>query len=190
MVLSTPGGRNERVVYSGALIPQGVPRYFKGAKRPVITHAAVIGNVTFSRPTQLQVQVDLPPDKIREVKYTESGFPWMSVAGLEYSNELKCWVAQIRPGPRAAIQESEYIYVWRLALMACKATTIQSKSAGISRLGPHRQRLLSGLSRTSPSKSISRAMEGSSPRICFPLATTGVRKASWSGGANWSKATG
>ena len=111
-ILPKPGSPEQRVVYTGSLIPPGAPRYLAGAKRPVITQAMVTGNVTLTRPTQLQVSIDLPPDKIREVNYTESGFPWMSITGLGYNPGLKCWTADIRPGSRATIQESEYIYVW------------------------------------------------------------------------------
>jgi|GEM_PF-900993 len=111
-VLPQPGGLEPRVVYTGSLIPPGAPRYLAGAKRPVITQALVTGNVTLTEPTQLQATMDLPPDKIREVNYTESGFPWMSISGLGYNQGLRCWTADVRPGPRAAIQESEYIYVW------------------------------------------------------------------------------
>ena len=111
-VLPKPGSPEPRVVYTGSLIPRVTPRYLAGAKRPVITQAMVTGNVTLTRPTQLQVSIDLPPDKIREVNYTESGFAWMSISGLGYNQGLKCWTADVRPGPRASIQESEYIYVW------------------------------------------------------------------------------
>lgn len=111
-VLSKPNGVNGRVVYTGSLIPRGAPRYLKGAKPPVITQAVVIGNVTLGRATQLRAKVDLPPEKIREVKYTESGFPWMGISGLGYNNELQCWTADVQPGSRDRIQESEYIYVW------------------------------------------------------------------------------
>jgi hypothetical protein len=78
----------------------------------VITQAVVIGNVTLGRATQLRAEVDLPPEKIREVRYTESGFPWMGISGLGYNSELQCWTAGVQPGPRDRIQESEYIYVW------------------------------------------------------------------------------
>ncbi|MCX5653111.1 MAG: hypothetical protein NTY65_00450 [Planctomycetota bacterium] len=111
-VLSKPHGVKERVVYTRSLIPRTAPRYIQGATRPAITEALVTGNVTLGRSTQLRVKVDLPCEKIREVKYTESGFPWMSISGLGYNRDLKCWTADVRPGPRASIQESEYIYVW------------------------------------------------------------------------------
>jgi hypothetical protein len=100
------------VIYTRSLIPAGPPRYTPGAKRPVITEAKVTGNVTLTKATQLRVKVDYPPDKIREVKYTESGFPWMGIHDLRYNADLDCWTGDVAPGNRAAIQESEYIHVW------------------------------------------------------------------------------
>jgi hypothetical protein len=78
----------------------------------LITQASVAGNVTLGKATQLQVKIDLPPDKVREVKYTESGFPWMGIHDLRYNADLRCWTGDVAPGNRAAIQESEYIHVW------------------------------------------------------------------------------
>lgn len=100
------------VVYTRSLIAPGPLRYIKGAKRPVITEAKVTGNVTLGKATQLQVKIDLSPDKVREVKYTESGFPWMGIHDLRYNADLGCWTGDVAPGNRAAIQESEYVHVW------------------------------------------------------------------------------
>lgn len=111
-VLSKPQGVKERVVYTGSLIPRAAPRYDQGAQGPLITQASVAGNVTLGKATQLQVKIDLPPDKVREVKYTESGFPWMGIHDLRYNADLRCWTGDVAPGNRAAIQESEYIHVW------------------------------------------------------------------------------
>ena len=36
----------------------------------------------------------------------------MGVVALEYCQLLACWVAEVEPGARSAIQESEMIYVW------------------------------------------------------------------------------
>ena len=111
-VLPKPSPALTPVVYTRSLIPPGPPRYIKGAKRPVITDAKVTGNVTLSRPTQLRVRVDVPPEKLRAVNYTESGFGWMGIHALGYDGTLGCWTGQVVPGNRAAIQESEYIHVW------------------------------------------------------------------------------
>ncbi|MCX6872785.1 MAG: hypothetical protein NTW21_03110 [Verrucomicrobia bacterium] len=111
-VLLRPHGVKERVVYTRSLIPRTAPRYIQGAKRPVITQASVTGNVTLGKAIQLQVKIDLPPDKVREVKYTESGFPWMGIHDLRYNADLRCWTGDVAPGNRAAIQESEYVHVW------------------------------------------------------------------------------
>ena len=111
-VLSKPGNVSKRVVYTRPLIRPGLPRHIKGAKHPVITDARVTGNVTLRKSTQLRVKVDLPPEKIRTVTYSHSGFPWMGKVGLKYNKKLQCWVAGVRPGARWRIQESEYIYVW------------------------------------------------------------------------------
>lgn len=111
-VLPAPTRPDAPIVYAGSLVPPPSHRYLKGAKRPLIVHAAATRNVTLNRPTQLRVRVDLPPEKLREVRYSESGFPWMSMGGMSYDRGLGCWVADLPPGPRAAIQESEYVYVW------------------------------------------------------------------------------
>jgi len=111
-VLPGPSRPSRPVVYTRSLIPRGPPRYGKGAKRPVVTEARVTGNVTLGKGTQLRVKIDLPPDVAHEVKYTESGFPWMGIHDLAYNKDLRCWTAEVVPGNRASIQESEYIYVW------------------------------------------------------------------------------
>jgi hypothetical protein len=36
----------------------------------------------------------------------------MGQHGLGYNKAAQCWTARVTPGPRAAIQENEYIYVW------------------------------------------------------------------------------
>ena len=51
---------------------------------------------------------------LQQVIYTHSGFPWMGMIALEYDAALACWVAEIKPGARAAIQENEYVYVWAI----------------------------------------------------------------------------
>lgn len=111
-VLSDVKKVKKPVVYTHSLISKGPPRYVKGAKRPIITEARVTGNVTLKKSTQLRVKVDLPPEKIQTVTYTHSGFPWMGKVGLGYNRKLQCWIANVTPGNRASIQESEYIYVW------------------------------------------------------------------------------
>jgi hypothetical protein len=58
------------------------------------------------------VHVDQPPDALQQVFYTHSGFPWMGIVALAYDPALACWVAEVKPGARAAIQEHETIYVW------------------------------------------------------------------------------
>ena len=63
-VLPKPNHAGKRVVYTKSLVPAGPPRYVKGAKRPVITEAKVMGNVTLTKGTQLRVRVDLPPEKL------------------------------------------------------------------------------------------------------------------------------
>jgi hypothetical protein len=102
------------VVYTRSLIPPGPPRYLRNAKRPVITKASVAGNVAPGKATQLQVTIDLPPDQVQQVLYTESGFPWMGIHGLQYNPDLRCWTGDVTPGNRAAIQESEYLYIWAI----------------------------------------------------------------------------
>ncbi len=112
-VLSKPISINNRpVVYTKPLITPGLPRYIKAAKRPIIIEAWVTSNVTLTKATQLRVKVDLSHEKIHSVTYSHSGFPWMGNVELKYDEELKCWVANVKPGARDSIQESEYIYVW------------------------------------------------------------------------------
>ena len=36
----------------------------------------------------------------------------MSNSSLSYNKELQCWTAEVQPGSRETIQESEYIHVW------------------------------------------------------------------------------
>jgi hypothetical protein len=100
------------VVYTHSLIPPGPPRYRKGGAPPKITHASVTGNVMLTQSTQLRVHVDQPPDALQQVLYTHSGFPWMGIVTLAYDAALACWIAEVKPGARAAIQENELIYVW------------------------------------------------------------------------------
>ncbi|MFN8488037.1 MAG: hypothetical protein U0350_10620 [Caldilineaceae bacterium] len=101
-----------RVVYTHSLIPPRPPRYLKGGAPPKITEAYVTGNVKLTQSTHLHVYVDQPPDALQQVLYSHSGFPWMGIVALTYAPALACWVAEVKPGSRAAIQESEKIYVW------------------------------------------------------------------------------
>lgn len=109
---TTPGEVEGGVVYTRSLIPPGPPRYRKRGAPPKITHASVTGNVTLTRSTQLHVHIDQPPEALQQVLYTHSGFPWMGIIALAYDPALACWVAEVKPGARAAIQENELIYVW------------------------------------------------------------------------------
>ena len=110
-VLPTPTDAMPRVVYRGSLVPPLPTRYQRGAG-PVVTEAKMMGNVTLTREAELRVQVNLPPEQIRRVMYFESGFPWMGQHPLKYNDTLRCWVAMVKPGKRAAIQEHEEVYVW------------------------------------------------------------------------------
>ena len=112
--LSEPGDTGRQIVYTRALIEPGPPRYVKGGPAPRIVDAYVTGNVTLTQPTKLRVCVDRQPAALQQVLYTHSGFPWMGMLPLEYDPVLACWVAEIKPGARAAIQESEHIYVWAI----------------------------------------------------------------------------
>ena len=109
---TTPGAVEGAVVYTRSLIPPDPPRYVKGGAPPKIIHASVTGNVTLTQSTQLHVHVDQPPAVLQQVRYTHSGFPWMGIVALAYHPALACWVAEVKPGTRAAIQENELIYVW------------------------------------------------------------------------------
>jgi hypothetical protein len=110
-VLPTPTDAMPRVVYRGSLVPPLPTRYQRGAG-PVVTEAKMMGNVTLTREAELRVQVNLPPEQICRVMYFESGFPWMGQHPLKYNDTLRCWVAMVKPGKRAAIQEHEEVYVW------------------------------------------------------------------------------
>lgn len=98
------------VVYTRGLLDPLPPRWGPGA--PQIVRACVAGNVTLTEPTELQVWVDRPPAALRQVLYTHSGFPWMGKVPLAHDPVRGCWVGEITPGARAAIQESEYLHVW------------------------------------------------------------------------------
>jgi hypothetical protein len=110
-VLPVPTDVTPRVVYRGSLVPPMPTRYQRGAG-PVVTEAKMMGNVTLKRAAELRANVNLPPEKIRRVMFFESGFPWMGQHPLKYNDTLRCWVAMVKPGKRAAIQEHEEIYVW------------------------------------------------------------------------------
>ena len=99
------------VVFAGSLVPPPPRRYAKDSRRPVIVEAVASRNVTLNRPTQLRVRVDLPPEKLQAVKFSESGFPWMGIGSLAYDRELNCWVAKSTarlpsgdPGERARLR--------------------------------------------------------------------------------------
>jgi hypothetical protein len=111
-LLSEPGDTCRQIVYTRALIEPGPPRYVKGGPAPRILDGYVTGNVTLTQSTQLRVCVDRQPAALQQVLYTHSGFPWMGMLPLEYDRALACWVAEIKPGARAGIQESEHIHVW------------------------------------------------------------------------------
>ena len=89
------------------------------------------GNVTLTRSTQLQVRLDRPPDALQQVIYTHFGFPWMGMIALVYDPALTCWVADVKPGARAASQEHELIYVWAWVVMGRTVSTIRSGWVGI-----------------------------------------------------------
>ena len=114
-VLSKPKDINMQVIYKKSLISPGPPRYIKGANRPVITDARVMGNVTLKKSTQLRVKVNLSPENIQSVTYSHSGFPWMGKVGLRYNEDIRCWIANVEPGDRWRIQESEYIFIWAVS---------------------------------------------------------------------------
>jgi hypothetical protein len=114
-VIPTPLEAARPVVYTRSLIDPLPPRHVRGGAQPWITAAFVTGNVTLARPALLRASVDRPPAELQQVLYTHSGFPWMGVVPLAYDAGLDCWAAEVQPGPRAAIQESEYIYVWAIS---------------------------------------------------------------------------
>ena len=70
------------------------------------------GHVTLTQPAELNVTIDLPPDRIKRVMFFESGFGWMGQHPLRYNAEARCWTASVAPGNRAALQENEFVYVW------------------------------------------------------------------------------
>ena len=87
------------------------PRYRYGVKGPAILRAAMSGNVTLSKPARLEVTVDRPPEQLQKVEFTDSGFPWMGIGELKFDPARQLWTADIPPGPRDRIQESEYLHV-------------------------------------------------------------------------------
>ncbi len=101
----------QRVVFKQSLVPAMPPRYRKGGA-PKVTEAKMMDHVTLADPAELQVKLDLPPDKIKRVMYFDSGFTWMGQHDLGYNKDAQCWTAMVAPGPRSAIQENDFIYVW------------------------------------------------------------------------------
>jgi hypothetical protein len=110
-LLPGPGAADLRVVYKQSLVPALPTRYRKNAG-PKVIEAKMMENVTLKEAAELRVTLDLPPDQIKRVMFFESGFGWMGQHGLGYNKEAQCWTARVTPGPRAAIQENEHIYVW------------------------------------------------------------------------------
>jgi len=111
VVLQTSGQTEKPVCYTHALVSPSRPRYRKGGG-PHVVEAKMLGNVTLSAPAELQVKLDLPPEKIGRVMFFESGFGWMGQHSIGYNKETQCWSGKVSPGGRAGIQENDYIYVW------------------------------------------------------------------------------
>ena len=111
LVLPKPADADQPVVYKQSLVPALPTRYRKNAG-PKVIEAKMMENVTLREAAELRVTLDLSPEKIRRVMFFESGFGWMGQHGLGYNKEAQCWTARVTPGPRAAIQENDYIYVW------------------------------------------------------------------------------
>ena len=130
-VRPTPGHTDHPVRYTHALVPAPRPRYRQG-QGPKVIEATMMDNVTLREVAELRVKLDLPPEQITRVMFFESGFGWMGQHGLSYHQEAQSWIGTVTPGNRAAIQENEYVYVWAEGVDGFAATTIRSKSAGIS----------------------------------------------------------
>jgi hypothetical protein len=111
VVLPGPAGADQPVIYVQSLAPALPTRYRKNAG-PKVIEAKMMENVTLTESAELRVKLDLPPAGIKRVMFFESGFTWMGQHGLVYNNEVQCWTARVQPGPRAAIQENDFIYVW------------------------------------------------------------------------------
>jgi hypothetical protein len=99
------------VVYTHTLVPPPPPRYRRGGG-PKVTEAKMMSHVTLRESAELQVKIDLGPEKIKRVMFFESGFGWMGQHSLGYNPSSQCWTGMVAPGNRAAIQENEYVYVW------------------------------------------------------------------------------
>jgi hypothetical protein len=110
-LLPEPRAADQPVVYKQSLVPALPTRYRKNAG-PKVVEAKMMENVTLKEAAELRVTLDLPPDQIKRVMFFESGFSWMGQHGLGYNKEAQCWTARVTPGPRAAIQENDFIYVW------------------------------------------------------------------------------
>ena len=111
VVLPKPRSATHRVVYRQSLVPMPPTRYRSG-EGPKVIEAKMMTNVTLGRSAELRVKVNLPPDRIRRIMYFESGFTWMGEHALQYDPAKQYWTAEVKPGPRARIQENEDIYVW------------------------------------------------------------------------------
>ena len=115
-VLSKPEKQYKPVTYTKSLVKAGKPRYLKGKSGPIIMDASVTENVSPGKVSQLEVRLNLSPDKIESVTYSHSGFPWMGKVSLEYNDDKKMWIADIVPGDRWRIQESENVFVWAVGI--------------------------------------------------------------------------
>ena len=110
-LIPEPMKASQRVIYNHSLMPP-VPTRYRGGDGPKVTAAKMMDHVTLRAAAELRITLDLPPEKIRRVMYFESGFTWMGQHDLTYNKDAQCWTAMIAPGPRSAIQENEFIYVW------------------------------------------------------------------------------
>ena len=115
-VLSKPEKQYKPVTYTKSLVKAGKPRYLKGKSGPIMMDASVTENVSPGKVSQLEVRLNLSPDKIESVTYSHSGFPWMGKVSLEYNDDKKMWIADIVPGDRWRIQESENVFVWAVGI--------------------------------------------------------------------------
>ena len=110
-VLPEPSSSDRQVVYKQPLVPSPRTRYRKG-QGPKVIEGKMLAHVTLTGEAELRVTLDLPPEKIKQVMFFESGFTWMGQHPLQYDKERQCWTAKVKPGERARIQENEDIYVW------------------------------------------------------------------------------
>ncbi|MCX6877402.1 MAG: hypothetical protein NTW21_26870 [Verrucomicrobia bacterium] len=163
-VLPTPVLTDKPLCYTHSLAPALQPRYRKDGG-PKVVETKMMDHVTLSEAAELRVKLDLPPERIRRVMYFDSGFTWMGQHDLGYHQEAQCWTAMVAPGPRAAIQENDFIYVWAEGADGLRSDYHPVKVGWDFTTQPRNGKAVAAAPTAEPPKKVPGAIEGESLRV-------------------------